>query len=81
MKDKKNKMNECYMCKHMRSVPRNTHILCAKPDAYMSGNQHGIRKGWFMYPWLFDPVWKTKDCSNFEAIENTNSQPCRKSSM
>ncbi len=31
----------------------------------MTGDQHGIR-GWFVYPLLFDPVWKTRVCSNFQ---------------
>ncbi len=66
--DKNKMMNECYSCLHRRSVPGNCHIMCAKPDADMTGNQHGIKKGWFMYPLLFDPTWKTKLCSNFEPI-------------
>ena len=73
-------MNECYNCRHKREVPGNCHIQCAKPDANMTGNEHGIREGWFMYPILFDPTWKTKMCDNFEAVENTTSKPCSKPS-
>lgn len=62
-----NVMNECYLCIHSRNVPGNTHIACAKPDPQMTGDPHGIRNGWFIYPLLFDPVWKTKMCSNFQA--------------
>ena len=57
---------ECYDCKNKQSVPGNCHIHCNKPDPNMTGNQHGIDKGWFMYPVLFDPAWKTKMCVNFE---------------
>lgn len=58
--------NECYSCKHKRLVPGDAHIECAFPDPKMTGNEHGIKHGWFMYPILFDPVWKTKKCNNFE---------------
>lgn len=34
----------------------------------MTGNRHGIRNGWFFYPMVFDPGWKTKLCSNYKEI-------------
>ncbi len=58
MTDKQKMMTECWDCRHKRAVPGNAHIACVKPDAQMTGNQHGIRRGWFMYPSLFDPVRK-----------------------
>ena len=61
---------ECYSCKHKRNVPGNAHILCANPDPEMTGDPHGIKNGWFIYPILFDPCWKTKMCSNFEEKED-----------
>ena len=64
--DEKRMMRECWDCAHKRKVPGNAHIMCTMPDAGMSGNKHGIKNGWFMYPLLFDPVWKTKLCSNFK---------------
>ena len=63
---KRNKSNECYFCKHRREVPGNAHIRCAKPDPKMSGHPHGVLNGWFIYPVLFDPTWKDRDCANFE---------------
>lgn len=62
---KRDMRNECYYCTHKRSVPGNCHINCVKPDANMTGDRHGIKEGWFMYPFLFDPVWKTSLCGNF----------------
>jgi hypothetical protein len=59
-------MRECYSCTHRRNVPGNAHIACVKPDPAMTGEPHGIKNGWFYYPMLFDPVWKTKLCSNYE---------------
>ena len=59
--------NECYYCRqYKRKIPGDAHITCANPDKEMTGNKHGIKMGWFSYPLKFDPVWKTKNCSNFE---------------
>ena len=69
---KRNIHNECYYCAHNRPVPGNCHIECVKPDAKMTGDKHGIRKGWFMYPLLFDPVWKTRMCGNFKFHKSVN---------
>jgi hypothetical protein len=64
--------SECYSCIHKREVPGNSHIKCVKPDAEMTGHSHGIKKGWFMYPYLFDPTWKTKKCANFESCQSVS---------
>lgn len=58
---------KCWECKNKRSVLGNYHIQCAKPDPDMTGNPHGIKKGWFYYPMLFDPIWGDKECCNFES--------------
>ena len=62
---KRTMMNECYYCQHKEEVPGNAHIKCRHPDPEMTGDAYGKRNGWFIYPTLFDPVWKTKDCQNF----------------
>jgi len=67
--------NECDHCKHRRPVLGNYHIRCVKPDPGMTGKEHGIRHGWFSYPACFDPIWKTKMCSNFESASNAVSGP------
>ena len=71
-KIKRDMRNECYYCDHKRSVPGNCHIECVRPDKNMTGDKHGIREGWFMYPFLFDPVWKTSLCGNFEFHKSVN---------
>ena len=65
----RNKMNECYTCEYRRNVPGNAHIQCMNPDVNMTGDPHGIKHGWFMYPIVFDPVWKTRDCANYKQKE------------
>lgn len=66
---KRDKYNECYSCKHRRAILDDAHSFCANPDPEMTGNTHGIKNGWFMYPLNFDPVWKTKMCSNYEEMD------------
>jgi hypothetical protein len=58
--------NECYSCIHRREIPGDAHTKCVKPDSNMIANQHGLKHGWFFYPFNFDPIWKMKFCSNFE---------------
>lgn len=70
---KRDRMNECYHCKHKRSVPGNCHIECVKPNMDMKGNEHGIRNGWFFYPLLFDPTWKEAMCKNYENHESVET--------
>lgn len=61
------KKNECYYCKHRQEVPGDAHISCDKPDPKMEGDIYGIQSGWFFYPVCFDPVWKEKNCRNYES--------------
>ena len=69
-----NRMNECHYCLHRREVAGNAHIRCANPDPKVQGESHGIVNGWFMYPWLFDPVWKSNLCQNFAKREVVDAQ-------
>ena len=64
--NERNPMTECFHCIHKQNIPGNFHIRCANPDPKMSGDPHGIKRGWFVYPICFDPSWKTKICANFE---------------
>jgi hypothetical protein len=34
----------------------------------IKANYHGIKKGWFNWPWNFDPVW-LENCNAFEVKE------------
>lgn len=60
--------NNCRKCVNRRDVPGNCHIECVNPDMTMTGDPHGIKQGWFMYPILFDPTWMTSECKNFEPV-------------
>jgi len=62
---KRTMLNECYNCLFRENMPGNCHIKCGNPDPDMTGDPHGIKSGWFYYPILFDPIWKTKLCNNY----------------
>ncbi len=59
-------MNDCKNCIYKMNIPGDTHIQCRNPDFEMTGDSHGIRNGWFAYPFLFDPIWATHKCKNFK---------------
>jgi len=67
MTERSKMMSECYGCAHRRRIPGDAHTRCSNPDPEMTGEEHGIKNGWFAYPVNFDPTWKTKLCSNHEA--------------
>jgi len=55
----------CYKCKHRRSTPGDCHSSCTSNHAQVQGNEIGIRRGWFMWPYNFDPVWLIA-CTGYE---------------
>lgn len=40
----------------------------AAEELGISAVPHGVRNGWFNWPWNFDPVWLTS-CTGFESNE------------
>jgi len=55
---------DCYKCVHRRNVPGDAHSGCVNNTAHVTGNLHGIRMGWFLWPANFDPVW-LETCTGF----------------
>jgi hypothetical protein len=47
----------CYECVHRLSVLGDAHSRCNNVDAKVVGDLHGISKGWFRWPFNFDPTW------------------------
>jgi len=43
----------------------------AETEVTVVGDPHGIRNGWFNWPWNFDPVW-LQSCDGFEEKEDAN---------
>jgi len=63
-------MGKCYSCKFRREVLGSCHSSCAKPIANVKGSSYGIRKGWFFWPFDFDPVW-LEYCDSYESNSPT----------
>lgn len=60
---------KCYDCIHRREIPGDCHTRCAHPNVgalAIKGHAYGIKRGWFMWPINFDPVW-LQECNGFEA--------------
>jgi hypothetical protein len=51
------KKPDCYKCVHRMVVPGDCHSRCNNTTAKVKGNAHGIKNGWFHWPYNFDPVW------------------------
>lgn len=68
-------MNECYKCKFRTDLPGSAHSQCqaglltlGTNKVQVVANQHGINKGWFMWPFDYDPVWLER-CNVWDAME------------
>jgi hypothetical protein len=68
--------NACYDCVHRRDIPGDCHSSCANRVAKVTGSAHGIRNGWFCWPFNFDPTW-LESCDGFEAKQTTEATPCK----
>ena len=60
MKDAPN----CYLCANRRDVPGACHSSCVANPAKVTGDPGGIRRGWFAWPYNFDPTWLVS-CNSF----------------
>lgn len=53
----KSKKPNCYKCVHRLEIPGDAHSRCNNHKSKVTGNEHGIRQGWFTWPLNFDPTW------------------------
>ena len=65
----------CHECEYRQQLVGSAHSKCSHPYALMGGNplgvigdHHGIRMGWFFWPFDYDPVW-LKACKGFKRKE------------
>ena len=56
---------KCETCIYKAHLPGTHHISCANKIAIAIGDEHGIKNGWFYYPFNFDPIW-LKYCDGYE---------------
>jgi hypothetical protein len=52
----------CDTCVHRMDVPGSAHSCCNNFDAQVTAKAHGVTRGWFKWPFNFDPVWLI-DCT------------------
>ena len=57
---------DCYNCLHRFPLPGDAHSGCKNRHATVQGSQHGIKNGWFGWPFNFDPIWLVS-CDGFTA--------------
>jgi hypothetical protein len=67
------KKPNCETCKYRQSIPGDCHSRCTNGNAHVKGHAHGIKMGWFSYPWNFDPTWLL-ECDGYEKRESPNDQ-------
>ena len=59
----------CYTCVYRRDVPGDSHVMCVVGNARVVGDPTGIRNGWFVWPFNFDPTWLVS-CDKHETEDN-----------
>ena len=65
----KGKQN-CYSCGYKGNIAGSCHSSCTfdwvnsklKPP---KASLHGIKKGWYMFPFNYDPVWQEEPCKAY----------------
>lgn len=71
----------CYKCKYRDGLNYSAHSRCTHQNGMaemflqmqglsvmgVKGNMHGIKKGWFLFPLDYDPVW-LESCNEFTEI-------------
>jgi hypothetical protein len=55
----------CYSCEHRKDAPFSAHSQCANMRSKVTGSQHGVDHGWFMWPFNFDPIW-LQTCTGYQ---------------
>lgn len=69
---------QCWDCAYRGpGFPGNAHIGCRfdfnKANLPQpAGDQHGIRKGWYIFPVNFDPVWMIEKCEGHSTERNSD---------
>jgi len=62
-------MLKCNDCIFKKNVPGSAHFSCSRSSTGVSNvNKHGVEKGWFFFPFDYDPVW-AEDCTGYISKE------------
>jgi len=55
------------------SVGRSEPVCVNPKELNIKANEHGIKSGWFNFPFNFDPVW-LENCDGHEKISNNKEE-------
>ena len=67
---------DCYKCANRRMIPGEAHSSCTAKNARIEGNRQGIIRGWFSWPYNYDPVWLIT-CDSFTPKEASSDSATR----
>jgi hypothetical protein len=69
------KKTNCHECNHSGSNANmnSAHIHCSlfwkagqrAKSEYPEGEEHGIKSGWYDFPYNYDPTWMKEECPYF----------------
>ena len=67
----------CHKCAYKGNVPRNSHIRCSLDwsKSYHQppkASEYGTKKGWYIFPVLFDPIWQETPCQEFSTEKDSD---------
>lgn len=70
------KKNSCYNCAYRSQVTGSAHSQCnfdwnKTHEPMPNGQDHGIKNGWFFFPFNYDPVWMIDECP----VHSTEKDP------
>ena len=65
---------DCNGCTFARSIPGDCHTRCAfkwfgSELTPPKGDPHGIKNGWWRFPFNFDPTWMIGECEARSTVE------------
>ena len=71
MKKEITSRNQCYNCTFIGTVSGSVHSSCRRFIQKSDFNPpkadiHGIKSGWYNFPYNYDPVWQNELCEGFE---------------
>lgn len=77
-------LNQCYNCAYRGNIPGDAHICCnfnwkLSQHPMPTGDAHGIKRGWFMFPFNYDPAWMTNPCP--EQAQEADPQKTKKTDL
>lgn len=69
-------MLPCHQCAYREEVPGSAHSRCVyaweSSEVTPRGDPHGIRNGWYLFPFNYDPTWGPDSCKMRSETRESN---------